>query len=318
MTVTVYRSSDASAPVLTGQVGSLITVLDACLVTGYGALGAAGWAKEFTATNKAVYRAAAGNRMRLRIDDTFGNESRAVGYETMTTVDAGTNAFPTNVQLSGGMYIRKSNTADATARPWVIVATEKAFYFLPDSAGANWLTAPAVSSLSGQFYFGEFQSFKSGDLYNTMIIGADTSGTNLCQLGQLVTSGPTHSNGSSHYLARSYLNTGTSILCSKRALYDVTSSPIIGYSGGYYPPFPDIVTNDMMISPIVIYEPSAGNQSVIRGMMSGLWAPLHQTPGAHADTINGSGTTAGKTFLLFDTAMGSTNGRGLLEISNTW
>lgn len=36
MTVQVYRSTDANAPSLTGQTGSLITVLNACLVTGYG------------------------------------------------------------------------------------------------------------------------------------------------------------------------------------------------------------------------------------------------------------------------------------------
>jgi hypothetical protein len=34
MTVRVYRSTDASAPVLTGQVGSLTALLDAVLVNG--------------------------------------------------------------------------------------------------------------------------------------------------------------------------------------------------------------------------------------------------------------------------------------------
>lgn len=36
MTVRVYRSTDYGAPSLTGQVGSLISVLNACLVDGYG------------------------------------------------------------------------------------------------------------------------------------------------------------------------------------------------------------------------------------------------------------------------------------------
>lgn len=36
MGIKVYRSDDASAPVLTGMAGTLINVLDACLVNGYG------------------------------------------------------------------------------------------------------------------------------------------------------------------------------------------------------------------------------------------------------------------------------------------
>ncbi len=35
-TVNLYQSTDASAPILTGSAGSLVTLLDACLVNGYG------------------------------------------------------------------------------------------------------------------------------------------------------------------------------------------------------------------------------------------------------------------------------------------
>ena len=36
MAVTLYKSTDSNAPVLMGQAGSLVNLLDACLVTGYG------------------------------------------------------------------------------------------------------------------------------------------------------------------------------------------------------------------------------------------------------------------------------------------
>ena len=36
MAVTIYTSDDAGAPVLDGTNGSLINLLDKCLVTGYG------------------------------------------------------------------------------------------------------------------------------------------------------------------------------------------------------------------------------------------------------------------------------------------
>lgn len=178
MTVRVYRSTDASAPVLSGQAGALTALLYACLVTGYGALAAAGWAREFTATNKAVFRAASGNRMRLRVDDTSTTEARVIGYEVMTDADTGTGPFPTNGQVSGGLYLRKSDSADSTARPWVVIADEKRFYFLNNSAGSDWYVAPTGAQMGGHFFFGEIASYKSGDAYNTLIMGSEASGTN--------------------------------------------------------------------------------------------------------------------------------------------
>src|SRR5574337_1555206 len=95
MTVNVYRSSDASAPVLTGQAGSLITVLDACLISGYGSKSPAGWVKPYSGTNLAAYRAATGNQFYFRVDDSGTVEARISGYETMSDVNTGTGQFPT-------------------------------------------------------------------------------------------------------------------------------------------------------------------------------------------------------------------------------
>jgi hypothetical protein len=40
---TIYRYTDTSAPTVNGTAGSLITLLQACLVTGYGSKSGAGW-----------------------------------------------------------------------------------------------------------------------------------------------------------------------------------------------------------------------------------------------------------------------------------
>lgn len=61
MGVTVYRFDDAGAPTLSAAAGALISVLDACLVNGYGAKPAAGWTKAFSDTNQAAYRQGAGS-----------------------------------------------------------------------------------------------------------------------------------------------------------------------------------------------------------------------------------------------------------------
>lgn len=51
MPVTVYRSTDAGAPVLSNSNGSLIAVLKACLVDGYSSKASAGWTAPFTGTS---------------------------------------------------------------------------------------------------------------------------------------------------------------------------------------------------------------------------------------------------------------------------
>src|SRR5690606_39086993 len=59
MSVTVYRSTDAGAPVLNGTSGNgLVNLFDICLVgsgTAYGSLPKKGWTKPFSGTNKGVY-----------------------------------------------------------------------------------------------------------------------------------------------------------------------------------------------------------------------------------------------------------------------
>lgn len=316
MTVRVYRSTDASAPVLSGQSGALVALFYACLVTGYGSAVAAGWAREFTAANKAVFRAATGNRLRLRIDDTGTNDARAIGYEVMTDVDTGTGAFPTNGQVSGGLYIRKSNTADNTARPWVLVATETSFYFFPDTGGTDWLVTPTAANISGQFYFGEIVSFKAGDAYNTLIIGSEATGTSQCRFASAIiqtTAAPTALIG--HYMARPYYQSAGSINVSKWAAMSFYSQTTMGASGTQ---FPDPISGAMHLSPMYMLETGPGNVGYIRGILPGLWCPAHASPGNHGDQFSGSGESAGKTFLGVTSAVAGTLGRVLVEISNTW
>lgn len=319
MTVTVYKSSDASAPALTGTAGALSAIIYACLVTGYGSQSAAGWAREFTGTNKGVFRAAAGNRMRLRVDDTGSIEARIVGYESMSDVDTGTGPFPTAAQISGGLFVRKSNTADATNRPWLIIANDRIFYMLIDSgtSGTDWSVAPVAAGLSGCFGFGEFLSYKSTtDLYNTIIFGAVVTSTSVSRFAEHAPQN-TFSAVTGHYMPRNAAAVSGAITCSKSmALGQSIGAGAMGASANWGP-YPDPVTGGLLISPMLVCEAATSGWSV-RGLLPGLWAPMHTNPGAHADTFSGSGVTAGKTFLLANVASTSTLGRCALETSNTW
>lgn len=321
MTVRVYASNDASAPTLNGTADSLCNVLNAILVTGYGAAVAAGWAREFDGVNKSVFRAASGNRLRLRVDDTGGQEARLVGYETMTDVDTGTNPFPTAAQVSGGLYLRKSNTADATSRAWYCIATETMFYLVVNTASAS--TDPsattAIANMCG-LMFGDFTSYKSGDTYNTIIAAQVVTGTSVGRFGELAnTSTFTASVG--HYIARNNAQVAGAVPCAKSAALGLNMGNATCIGSGTatnYPAYPDPVTGGLLLSPILVIENGGSNAPLIRGVLPGLWAPLHSSPANHFDTLSGSGVTAGKTFRLVDVSAATALGRALFETSNTW
>lgn len=313
MTVRVYRHNDAGAPVLTGAIGGALAVLRACLVTGYGAKAGAGWTEPFSGTNKAVFQAGAGNQHLLRVDDTTTASFRVRGYASMSDVDTGADPTPTDTLLSGGGYMLKSNTTDATARPWLLVATEKAFhlwvgYGLTVAAGIE-----GSSAAQPMMFFGKITSYKTGDGYDTALICNNGAAATGAMFGRVETSFNTVSQG--HYLMRSYTQIGGAVAACK---YSNPASAQGGTTVGAASlgaAYPDPVTGGMLLSPLFLSEPSA---LVTRGVLPGAWAPLHPLPGAPGDTFSGSGALAGKTFILLDCANGSSRGRVALEISDTW
>lgn len=318
MTVTVYRSTDASAPVLTGQAGTMVAVLDACLVNGYGSKSAAGWGKPYSSANIGVYRAAAGNRHYLRVDDTAAQEARIVGYEAMSVVSpsASDGAFPLPAQVSGGLFVRKSESSDSVARAWVLIASDKLFYFFPYSNAADPALAIAPNNMAGYMAFGEFNSYKPGDAFNTIIMSAAATGTS-GTFGSNARSGG-FSGSVGHYVARNHLQFGISLNVGKVAILDPTTYTTTFGVSANLPPFPDSVTGGLNVSPIVITESGHASAALVRGVMPGLWAPLHQNAMNHYDIVTGAGDLATKTLQMVFTASATTLSKLLVEISDTW
>jgi hypothetical protein len=129
-----FTSAMLAAPVLNGSAGSLVNILDACLVTGFdikaatSLVVASGVATlSFTGTNLAAYRSTdvASTGMYLRVDDTGTTSCRVVGYEQMTDINTGSGAFPTTAQLSGGGYWAKSGIANAVPALWTLFADSR-------------------------------------------------------------------------------------------------------------------------------------------------------------------------------------------------
>lgn len=377
MTVRFYRSSDFGAPVLSGTVNALVSVLDAILVTGYGSqsvtitrsgttatvttssphglvkrakyniagadqaeyngakdvtvtgantltfqvvgtpatpatgtitggLAGAGWTKPFTGTNKAVFQQGAGsNGMYYRVDDAGTGSAayaRVVAYENMTGVDTGTNPFPTDTQVTGGCYFAKAITANAVARPWLAVASEKHFVFMLEPQGdAAWSTGQGV-------FFGDIVSYKPGDQFGTQFMcynGAGvTSGGTMNHLKNSVNS----TNPGDHYLARPHTQSGTSLNNGKVSQLSKLNGGNMGVAGA---PYPDPVRNALLMAPVEVTE----GATTIRGLLPGVWAPLHAKPLTTLDLFDGQGALAGKSFIAVSCY---SQAQVFLEISDTF
>jgi hypothetical protein len=296
MPVTVYRSTDSGAPpLLTNVAGSFVAILDACLVNGYGAKSAAGWTKAFTGTNKAAYRMSTtppSTGFYLRVDDSNVSQSRVLGYESMTDVDTGTDAFPTDTQVSGGMYALKTAANPA----WVLIADERAFYFFYRHTGYNiWLA----------FFFGDIVSRVASDPYACAIAGR-TGTVGFADDNWYKVSSNLTSTTDGHYISRNYNGT------TKSANFVKISKFSQNYMGDNGFPYPNPADNGLYMDRMMVIDGSSSK--IFRGYLPGCWNPLHANLGNQDDTFSGAAELAGRTFLIIATY----GGRTVIETSNTW
>lgn len=305
---TEYQSTDGSAPTLSGTAGEFITVLTKCLIDGYGSKAAAGWAAEYTGTNKKVFRAPSGNRCRLRVaDDGTGSASyaRVIGYESMTNVDTGTGPFPTEAQQSGGLYWHKSNGANSTQRYWYVAANDRSIFILISTAGS-------ATQHRHAYFFGDFKSLvTAGDAYNCMIVGA-TSSTSTTATGLIQGVTAIANTTAGNYIARTAAQTGGSVAAG-RHMDTIKGTGSLGATfgtGGL--PYPSNNLGGLSVCPMWINE-----NSDLRGMMPGIWVPLHDKPLADLATDTGAGDLSGKSFRAVTPSSGTNAGQFLIETSNT-
>lgn len=159
-----------------GAVGGTITMKFAPL----------GWTRAFNSgTTTAAYRQGGGaaHKRFLRVYD--GNTSSSSyfylrAYENMTAISTGTGPFPTTAEKAGnGADIYCGNSP---ARPWIIVGTPRAFYFLFDyNSDYSAVVPPMFTSGSGGFFagfaFGEADRVqRAGDVY-AYFLSPDYSGS---------------------------------------------------------------------------------------------------------------------------------------------
>lgn len=319
MTIVVYSSNDVSAPAYTGAAGSIIGLLDACLVSGYGTKPALGWAKEFNTLNIGVYRAASGNRFRLRVDDTADTNAYCRAYETMTAHSTGTQPFPTITQLANGSGIPKGS--GVTPRSWKLVGSSSAFYLYVSPVSSGTLFSGANAFSDRVLFFGDGVSNKPGDAFFTMLIGSSTyTSVNDTFGAVVVTNSPSGTDG--HYVARPHTQLGGS--CPAFKTLPIHGSVIgpIGVMAGNTSKLsvPDPVSGEIIFLPIEIYEFGSDSIPIRRGRLPGAWSFPHNLPFGFLSEFPVTGDINGKIMLCLPANYAANPGQFTVEISpiNSW
>lgn len=307
MAINIYRSTDASAPVLTGQVGSLTALLLACLVNGYGSKAAAGWTNPFSGTNARIFRPGSGVQHYFGVADdgstaATAKEGQLTGWETATawatnaSPGSNTGPFPTNVQNALGVTMRKSATADATARAWAVIADARTCYvmmFTGDQAGF------ALGACFGEIY----SLLTVPDLYRSIVIGRPTPNiatiSTTTELLPVLTVNAGATIGG-HYMPRIYTGIGSSAQVRKWGDAGRGNATASYFMGGSGLSLPEPVTGAIHVAPIHITDAS----TTVRGRLRGLFQCCHNggasPPTGFADgaTVTGSGAYTGRTFYV--------------------
>jgi len=269
-----------------------------------------GWTRPFPRVgNIGVYRqpTAGANGRYLRIDDNaVANIARVVGYETMASLSSGTNAFPTETQFPGGMYFGKSSSSDAVERHWKLYCNGAIFYLVVNASGASdWTSAQTLA-------FGDYTTYASGDAYNTIIVGTASPSVTASAFSSI--SATLNAAQTGHFSARSFSQIGTSVpMCKGSDNFKGMGQTSLGSGGLQYP---SSVDGGLYVAPVFLGETaSPATNSVIRGVLPGVYNPLHTKPLTNEDVWVPTGDLAGKTFEAVNL---STGAQAFFEISDTW
>lgn len=293
---TIYKSTDANAPVLSGTRTSLVALLTACLVTGYGAKAGAGWTRPFVnvTLDQAAFRSNPenGTGFFLRVDGlaATANQTIVSPYEAMTSETVGVFNFG----AANDIYALISATASTTARPWVLIATDTwVYFFCYPSATVMPSTETEVfngSLYSLDFFFGDYIKLYPDDAFNCLFhwsrctAGGTGSGT-FGHAGNGGTTGTAYA-----YIARTLAGVATPVaVCSllSQPFSDNNNGTAYGSQDGAmaYSAATGVFASKVMIN--------NGAVRTLRGIMPGVLAPLVRHPYLNLQEV----TLDGKNYL---------------------
>lgn len=324
MSVTVYRSTDAGAPVLNGTSGNgIVNLFDTCLVgsgTAYGSLPKKGWSKPFSGKNKGVYLTVDGGcYLRVMHDgsNTGGfREALVRAAEGATDVDTLVDQFPSTSDVAAGSETwRISDTLDATARAWVLIASE------------NWLTLHVMfgnsANVNDQYIFGKYSPIEAANDWSYVITSRNISNSGTQTLAAAV-----FVSAATQTTTRCFaMRTPDGAVKAPRAslVTASTNSTSGGLPGVVGPVIPDAAGRIKMAPPQIWINGQAGATALNpapAGFFPNLWSPMHNCGAAGAgalfgDRFNSSIYDPSAQFELMGGAL-SNAGKFIFELTDTW
>ena len=315
---TLYQSTDASAPVLNGVAGALTTLLDAILVNGYGAKAAAGWSIAYTAASRRVYLQGAGSAgcyYRVR-DDGGGTggakEALIYGAEAMSDVNTVVSGkFPDNVQSTltdNALVIRKSVTADATAKTWFCYADSRTCYLFIISDGGYY-----------SYMLGDYAPLNSANTYVGALTARITensganSGEYLTKVQVNTYNLETTAGGiAGHFIQRDYTGSGGSTRFVKMLWFPTQTWSTAAATVTRNMTYPNRPDASLWMSRLMMLNASTGSAPSIIGWLRGLWSPTFNINDANTGaSYNYPGSRSFASLGLYPL------GNFLIETSNT-
>jgi hypothetical protein len=230
--------------------------------------------------------------------------AEARGWTGATGLAEGVLAFPS--RTSAGMVTRKSATADATARRWLLVGTDRSFIFV------DYHAAGGDQSAAEAWFFGDTITLGPTDVWGVALCGGTVSGSEP-GIPRL------HDDG---YVLRvmPYTFQGLTGPTTFSRIWPAgvnTGDTSVGNGFIVYPNGPD---GRGYIERVLLTE--SGH---LRAVLPGFWVPLHNWKSAATitnwQTFDGAGDLAGRSFIVAKWGHGGTGSGTVafcIETSDTW
>lgn len=276
----------------------------------------AGFSKAFTGTNKAVYRSndLSSDRRYFRIIDdgttTSGaSEFACTGWETMTSVDAGTGRWPQVSDDVNGHYCRKSSTNDATARPWIMISDGKTVYMFVEYSG-SYLN-PYGSTHTHTMAFGDSIKLRPTDTYNSFIAGATNAGAATTINTGIFSSATTFATPS--YSSSINLNRDMNGVTLGRSAKNIGISSSSTLGNNILIRYPNDSDKSLIMGPVAI-----GHDDMWRATLPGIYDNMHGRVLSQGEVIENVKGYEGRRFHFQYGIGGSTVGSVFIDITGPW
>ena len=236
--VTVYRASDNGAPKLKAEVGSLKTLLKACLVNGYGDKAPLGWQMTDESNTKVIFHSKDPESygFGLKVDNT--------NHDHIKAYMVGGEKFDMYMGYNDYNYNSFSYYNNYAMSNWLLVGHSRAFV----------LALPGNDGVSQILYFGDVAGLFE-DKSNTVYMNTSFRTANHWDTGDFIDSSKLPVMPASQY----YHGSRTTSDCSLHFLFSRSVAP-----------FPDALYTSACASAIVLSD-----QTSPRAFLSGLGSSFH-------------------------------------------